>query len=485
MHISSLPSPYGIGTLGKEARRFVDFLVAAGQTYWQLLPMHPTGFGDSPYQAFSTFAGNPYFIDLDSLIDEGLLHPEEVESCAWGSDPARVDFGAMYRQRLAVLRRAYVRFIGTPNRDFLRFVAQEQDWLRGYALFMALKEENGGAVWTEWDAPLRFHEESALREAAAKRKYEITFHYFLQYEFFRQWQQLREYCRARGIRLIGDVPIYVPQDSADVWANRAQFQLDAEGNPTAVAGCPPDPFNDDGQLWGNPLYDWQAMRADGYGWWLRRLRAASRMYDVVRIDHFRGLESYWSVPAGAPNAREGQWLPGPGLDFIRVLRQKLPLSFIAEDLGFLTPEVAELREASGFPGMKVLEFAFDPEEASDYLPHNYERHCVCYTGTHDNAPVLGWYDALPERHRAFARRYLALTPEEGIAWGVIRGGMGSVAELFIAQMQDYLPAAARMNEPGRVNAQNWRWRVTPGELTPELSQRIRALTVRYGRFPAE
>lgn len=484
MHISSLPSAHGIGTLGKAARQFADFLARAGQTYWQVLPMNPTGFGDSPYQALSTFAGNHYFIDLDTLVEEGLLREQEARSVSWGENPARVDFERLYHQRLSVLRMAYIRFIGSPNRDFVRFVDAERDWLREYALFMALKEQNGGAEWTEW---AHGHNAQALREAAKDLKYEITFHYFLQYEFYRQWKRLREYCAGLGIRLIGDVPIYVPLDSADVWANPGLFQLDENLTPTAVAGCPPDQFNADGQLWGNPLYNWRAMADSGYEWWLRRLRAAARMYDVVRLDHFRGFESYWAVPYGAPNAREGEWLPGPGMDFIKTLQEKLPeLSFIAEDLGFLTPAVLELREQSGFPGMKVLEFAFEPGEPSAYLPHKYDSRCVCYTGTHDNAPLLQWYDESSAQSRELARRYLALSEDEGIAWGVIRGGMGSVAELFIAQMQDYLRPAlsARMNEPGVVNERNWRWRLEPDALRPELAERIRVMTGLYGRLPA-
>ena len=483
MHISSLPSPYGIGTLGKEARRFADFLAAAGQKYWQLLPMNPTGFGDSPYQALSTFAGNHYFIDLDTLVDEGLLHADELEG-TWGSDPGRVDYERLYHQRLPVLRLAYERFIRTPNRDFVRFVTGESDWIRDYALFMALKDQNG-TEWTKWEGEIRLHTPEALKQASGGLRYEITFHYFLQYEFFRQWQRLRDYCAEKGIRLIGDVPIYVPLDSADVWANPRLFQLDEAGVPTAVAGCPADQFNEDGQLWGNPLYDWDALRAEGYEWWLRRLRAAARMYDVVRLDHFRGFESYWAVPYGAPNAREGEWREGPGLDFIHTLNVELPeLEFIAEDLGFLTPEVVALREQSGFPGMKVLEFAFDPAEPSEYLPHNYSPECVCYTGTHDNAPVLQWYNELPREQRRFAARYLGLNDEEGVAWGVIRGGMGSVAMLFMAQMQDYLPTAfgARMNEPGSVNELNWRWRMTPSALRPDLARRIRGMTECYGRL---
>ena len=488
MHISSLPSPYGVGTLGAAARQFADALAEAGQSCWQVLPLHPTGYGDSPYQALSAFAGNHYFIDLDTLVDEGLLKPEELPAQAPDADPSRVDYGMLFRSRLPLLRKAYARFIEWPNQDFIRFVTAEKDWLMDYALFMALKARSGGEDWTAWDPALRSRSMDALKEASNELRDEITFHYFLQYEFFRQWDALRAYCAEKGIRLIGDVPIYVPLDSADVWANPGLFQLDEDLTPTAVAGCPPDQFNEDGQLWGNPLYDWQAMADAGYDWWLRRLRSAERMYDVVRLDHFRGFESYWAVPYGAPNAREGEWLPGPGMDFIGTVREKLPeLSFIAEDLGFLTPAVRKLQKDSGFPGMKVLEFAFEPDADSQYLPHAYDRRCVCYTGTHDNAPLAQWFSEISDEERAFAKKYLGLHEDEGIAWGFLRGGMGSVAELFMAQMQDYLPAkyAARMNEPGMVNDLNWRWRLVPGVLDKALIARIREITRRYGRLPVQ
>ena len=484
MHVSSLPSPYGIGTLGRAAYGFIDFLCDAKQRYWQLLPMNPTGFGDSPYQAFSTFAGNPYFIDLDLLIVECLLTREEVEAVNWGSNPASTDFGVLYQNRLTLLGKAYARFIQMPNRDFLQFVHQEQDWLQDYALFMALKRQNDDRDWNEWEEPLRLHDPEAIAKCRPELKYEITFHYFLQFKFYEQWNRLREYARKRGILLIGDVPIYVPHDSADVWANPELFQLDENRRPLAVAGCPPDGFTADGQLWGNPLYDWEAMRADGYSWWLKRLRAAARMYDVVRIDHFRGFESYWAVPYGADTAKNGQWIKGPGMEFIRVLQQELKgLNFIAEDLGFLTPEVIQLQRDSGFPGMKVLEFAFDPREPSNYLPHNYDHHCVCYTGTHDNATLAQWLEECDAETLDFTKNYLALSREEGYTWGVIRGGMGCVADLFVAQMQDYLGlgAEARMNTPGTLGGQNWRWRLEKHQLTRELAEKIGTITKRYGR----
>lgn len=483
MHISSLPSAYGIGTLGTEAKQFVDFLASSGQTYWQILPINPTGFGDSPYQAFSSYAGNHNFIDLATLVQEGLLHEEEVKNLSWGANPSRVDFDTLYKQRLEVLRLAYGRFIRTPNRDFIRFVTEEQDWLREYAVFMAIKQKNGGAVWQAWEEPLRAHDPLALREAAAGLKYEITFHYFLQYEFFRQWNRLREYCRQKGVRIIGDVPIYVPLDSCDVWANSRLFQLDENGVPTAVAGCPADQFNEDGQLWGNPLYNWSIMRTEGYEWWLRRLQFASRMFDVVRIDHFRGFESYWAVPYGAETAKEGQWMPGPGLEFVQTLRYRLTgLRFIAEDLGFLTPEVRELQRASGFPGMKVLEFAFSPDEPSPYLPHRYTPHCVCYAGTHDNAPLAQWLEEADGEELALARNYLGLEDGAELLWPLLRMGLRSVADVFIFQMQDALELGreSRMNEPGTALG-NWRWRLLPGEAGQALAAKLKALCGMYGR----
>ena len=488
MPMSSLPSRWGIGTMGKSAYQFVDFLKAAGQKYWQLLPLGPTSYGDSPYSAFSTFAGNPYYIDLDLLVKEGLLKPGEVKAPDWGEDPERVDYAKIYFNRFGVLRRAFERGREPLAEEAAAFRRENGSWLENYALYMAVKNHFGMVSWTEWpDEEIRLHHPRAVAEYGETLRENVEFWVFLQFLFFRQWQQLRSYAHEQGIEFIGDLPIYVALDSADVWANPALFQLDEDLTPTAVAGCPPDQFNEDGQLWGNPLYDWQAMADTGYSWWLRRLHAAARMYDVVRLDHFRGFESYWAVPYGAPDAREGEWRPGPGMEFIQTVRGALPeLSFIAEDLGFLTPEVLKLREDSGFPGMKVLEFAFEPQEPSQYLPHRYDSRCVCYTGTHDNAPLKQWYDEIPEEERDFAKKYLALTEREGIAWGVIRGGMGSVAELFMAQMQDYLPArySARMNEPGVVNELNWRWRLVPEAVNETLIRRIREITERYGRLPA-
>ncbi len=487
MHISSLPSPYGIGTLGKEAYRYVDFLKKAGQSCWQLLPIHPTGYGDSPYQALSAFAGNHYFIDLDKLVEEGLLKQEEIASY-WGANPERVDFGLLFERRLPLLYLAYERFIQTANRDFLDFVSREQAWLSDYALFMALKAEFHNRPWTQWDEPIRLRQPEALAAYRAKLKYQIAFHYFLQFEFFEQWNALRRYAHKHGVSLIGDVPIYVPLDSADVWANPENFQLDEQGRPERVAGCPPDAFSADGQLWGNPLYRWDKMERDGFEWWLRRLRASGDKYDVIRIDHFRGLESYWSIPYGEPTARNGEWVPGPGKKLIDAIHEALPdVRFIAEDLGFLTREVVALQKASGFPGMKVLEFAFDAREPSNYLPHTYEKDCVCYTGTHDNDTLVTWQETLAKEDLQYAKEYLNYHEEESFPWCVIRCGMASCANLFVAQMQDYLELgrAARMNRPGILDGDNWVWRMRKDALTDELAGKIRRLTELYGRCSRE
>ena len=483
MHITSLPNPYGIGTVGKCAYDFVDFLREAGQSYWQILPISPTGYGDSPYQAFSTFAGNHYLIDPDMLIGEGLLKREEAEAFAWGSDETRVDYGCLYENRMKLLHLAYERF--TPNGAFHSFVKENADWLDDYALFMSLKSKFRGRAWQDWSVSLMMRVPEIIDSCRRELQDSVQFHCFLQFVFFRQWAALRSYAAEKGIRIIGDVPIYVPLDSADVWSNPRLFQLDAGGRPTAVAGCPPDSFTADGQLWGNPLYDWEAMKQTGYAWWIRRLRAASRMYDVVRLDHFRGFESYWAIPAGDKTAVGGTWKKGPGTDFIRAIQKALPeLDFIAEDLGYVTPEVRQLQEESGYPGMKVMQFAFDSREASDYLPHTYPVNSVCYSGTHDNLTLVQWFREAAEEDIAMARAYLGLNREEGLVQGVIRGCMGSVSKLCVIQMQDYLEldGSARMNFPGTLSSDNWTWRARKGFVTEALTKRIYDTTRRYGRL---
>lgn len=482
MHVTSLPSPYGIGSMGKCAYEFVDFLYKAGQSYWQVLPLNPTGYGDSPYQAFSSFAGNHYLIDLDMLIEEQLLLQEEVDAVNWSRDENRVDFGCLFENRCKLLRLAYERFV--PNAEYDQFVADNADWLEDYGLFMSLKEKNHGSPWYEWSISLMKRVPGILDSTYEEMRDSVQFHYFLQYQFFRQWKALRSYANQRGIKIIGDVPIYVPLDSVDVWSAPELFQLDGNCRPTAVAGCPPDSFTADGQLWGNPLYKWDLMKETGFAWWIRRLSAAAKMYDVVRLDHFRGFESYWAVPAGDKTAVGGAWMQGPGADYIYAVQAALPnLDFIAEDLGYVTPEVRQLQEESGYPGMKVLQFAFDSRETSDYLPHTYPVNSVCYTGTHDNLTIAQWLQEADPEDVSLAQAYLGLNSEEGLVWGMIRGAMSSVSRLCVIQMQDYLEldGSARMNFPGTLSSDNWTWRTRDGFLTEPLTKRIKEITRRYGR----
>ena len=483
MHITSLPGSYGVGTMGKHAFAFVDFLKNAGQSCWQILPLNPTGYGDSPYQSCSTFAGNHYLIDLDLLVEEGLLETADIADIHWCDSEEKANFGLLYNHRLNVLRKAYSRFNGGEAYD--AFCRENGGWLSDFALFLALKDQNAGKPWYQWEDALKFRDPGAIWNARQSLREQTGFYSFVQYLFSRQWNALRQYAHDNGIRIVGDVPIYVPYDSVDVWTNPELFQLDATLTPTAVAGCPPDAFSEDGQLWGNPLYNWDLMRNDGYSWWMRRLEAAGKLYDVVRLDHFRGFESYWAVPYGDETARNGKWVKGPDMDFVNTLKWRLPqLQLIAEDLGFLTQEVLDLRDASGFPGMKVLEFAFDSREPSDYLPHSYIANTVCYTGTHDNMTARQWFDTADEKAVNYAREYMNLTEAEGYVWGMIRTAMSSVSELCIVPLQDYLElgAAARMNFPGTTTDANWTWRVKDGVITENLAKRIYKMTALYVRL---
>ena len=482
MHITSLPGPYGVGTLGKEAFAFVDFLKAAGQQTWQLLPLNPTGYGDSPYQSCSAFAGNHYLIDLDTLVEEGLLDKSELTAIDWNDREDRVDFGKLYHDRLPVLRKAYGRFTDNPGLE--TFTAKNADWLPDFALYMALKDREGGKPWYQWEEALKRRDPDAVWHIRKELREQIRFYCFVQYLFYRQWSALRAYAHENGIRIIGDVPIYVPLDSVEVWCSPELFALDEKLDPEAVAGCPPDAFSEDGQLWGNPLYRWNVMKKDGYHWWIRRLAAAGELYDVVRLDHFRGFEAYWSVPYGDTTAKNGKWIKGPGLDFVNAVKKALPkLSIIAEDLGFLTQEVLDLRDESGFPGMKVLEFAFDSREPSEYLPHTYIQNTVCYTGTHDNMTMRQWFETAPADAVKYAREYMCLSEKEGLVTGVIRTALGSVSDLCIIPLQDWLDLGgdARMNFPG-TTGNNWVWRTLPGSCTEALANKIYGLTRLYGRL---
>ncbi|MBQ9929867.1 MAG: 4-alpha-glucanotransferase [Oscillospiraceae bacterium] len=482
MHITSLPGDFGVGTMGKSAFAFVDFLQQAQQRCWQILPLTPTGYGDSPYQSCSTYAGNPYLIDLQLLIGEGLLQADEVTAVSWCSREDKVDFGTLYQNRNRILKLAYSRFADQQALD--AFCRKHSSWLPDFALFMALKGKFQGAPWYQWEDALKFRQPDALWAARQELKEEIRFYCFQQYLFYTQWNALRSYAHSKDVRIIGDVPIYVPYDSADVWSSPEYFQLDENLAPTAVAGCPPDAFSGDGQLWGNPLYRWDRMEEDGFSWWLRRLAAAGELYDTVRIDHFRGLEAYWSVPYGDATARGGKWIKGPGMKFIEAIKKGLPtLDMIAEDLGFLTQEVFDLRDASGFPGMKILGFAFDSREPSEYLPHTYPVNSVCYTGTHDNMTTRQWFETASADAVAYAKEYMHLTEDEGFVWGMIRTAMASVSQLCITPMQDLLDLGgeARMNFPGTQTDANWTWRADASCMAPELAKRLAAVTRLYGR----
>ena len=486
MPMSSLPSPYGIGTMGKSAYDFVDFLTAAGQSYWQLLPLSPTSYGDSPYAAFSTFAGNPYFIDLDLLVKDRLLRAEELAGRNWGEDPQRVDYGRIFENRYAVLRLAFERGAEKLKDEFAAFRRENAAWLEDYALVMACKSHFGTSCWTDWpEEDIRLHKPKAVKVWREKLKADVDFYAFLQFLFYRQWFALRDYAHGKGLKFIGDIPIYVALDSSDVWCAPQFFQLDEKNIPTEVAGVPPDAFTDDGQLWGNPLYDWEAMKNDNYGWWIRRVEGAQKLFDMIRIDHFRGFESYWAVPYGNTTAKIGRWCPGPGMGLIGVLKSWFPeLDFIAEDLGYTTPEVEKLLADSGFPGMKVLHFGFDPDGDADFAPHNCLPNSVCYVGTHDNETVKGWVKAgRGQRFLRYAKEYMHITKEEGWCWGMIRTGMATPSHLFVMQMQDVLELGpwARMNTPGRADG-NWQWRMKPGAITPELTRKIKKLTKTYRRL---
>ena len=480
----SLPSPYGIGTMGLAAYDFADLLHAAGQRYWQMLPLGPTSYGDSPYQSFSSYAGNPYLIDLDLLIEDGLLTEQEVCDRNWGEDPRHVDYGKLYENRLDLLKKAAERGWMRDSGAVAGFTEKNASWLPDYALFMALKRHFGMKPWQEWpDEAVRLHDPAALARYRELLREDVELFTYIQFLFFRQWTALKSYINSLGIGIIGDLPIYVAMDSADVWAERSMFRLDSRGVPTEVAGVPPDYFSKDGQLWGNPLYDWERMRQTGYAWWKERIAAAARLFDVIRIDHFRGLESYWAIPYGDKTARGGKWVKGPGHDFVRAMQERFPdLRLIAEDLGFLTDDVIRLQKDSGWPGMKVLEFAFDSRDTSSYLPHSYGENCICYTGTHDNAPLALWRTEADKADIAFAVQYLGLNDREGFNRGIIRGGMSSVAKLFVAQMQDWLDLGAghRMNIPGTSRG-NWEWRMLPGEASKKLAGQIREMTRIYGR----
>ncbi len=481
LHISSLPSPYGIGTFGKSAYSFIDFLKESGQSYWQVLPLGITGFGDSPYQSASSFAGNPYFIDLDILCDWGLLPKEELPLPE--SFGKNVDYSQLYESRYALLRTAFSHGYEKIHNQVQEFVHKNRYWLDDFSLFMALKQAHQGTPWHMWEEPYKQRDNAALSQACQTYAQEIAFWQFVQYLFFRQWDSLRTYAQNSGITIIGDIPIYVSYDSCDVWSNPEIFMLNAERKPILVAGCPPDAFSDTGQLWGNPVYNWPALESRKFDWWIRRLRQCSRLYDCVRIDHFRGFDEFWGIPAGDETAENGKWYPAPGRALFQEVQRQLPeLTIIAEDLGFLTPSVIALRETLGICGTKVLLFAFDPHEESDYLPHRYTCHSIVYTGTHDNDTVEGWRKTAAKETVAFAEAYLCKLPGEYLSHAFIRGAYASVSDIAIIPMQDLLGLdnSARMNTPSVIGG-NWSWRMQQEDFSRALAEELHRLSVLYGR----
>lgn len=487
--IASLPSRYGIGCFSREAYEFVDNLKKAGQSCWQILPLGPTSYGDSPYQSFSTFAGNPYFICPETLIEEGLLTIEECEAAAFYGGVEDINYEDVYIKRYPLLRKAYERSNISSNDGFLRFKEDNCWWLQDYALFMAVKSRFEGKAWSQWAEDIRLRRQNALDYYCQELYFDIEFHEFLQYTFFKQWKDLKTYANSRGIRIIGDIPIYVAMDSSDTWAHPELFQLDDHHLPTAVAGCPPDGFSATGQLWGNPLYRWDLHRDTGYEWWLLRLSYCYRLYDAVRIDHFRGFDQYYSIPAGAATAETGRWEQGPGIDFFRVIQRKLgEKEIIAEDLGYVTDSVRRMVEETGYPGMKVLEFAFDSRDtgcSNDYLPHNYPENSVAYTGTHDNETITGWFRSITPEEQKLARDYLCdyYTPDQELHLPFISLVMRSRAKLCVIPFQDYLGLdnGSRINIPSTVG-NNWKWRVKPELAREDVWETIASVTRRFGRW---
>lgn len=481
LHISSLPSPHGIGAMGREAFDFIDFLKKSGQTLWQILPLNPTGFGNSPYQSFSAFAGNPYFIDFDLLCKDGLLKKSDFSSIDWGYDPRSVDYGRIYNERFRILQKACANF--RENAEFEEFCLRNAFWLDDYALFTALKTSFGEKPWYSWPHSLKTKNEQAVESARSLLCNEIETQKIIQFLFFSQWHRLKEYANQNGIEIIGDLPIYVAHDSADVWGSPKQFELDKESNPVFVAGVPPDGFSAEGQLWGNPVFDWEYMRDDGYRWWIRRTEHSLKIYDRIRIDHFRGFSSYYSVPYGMKNAVKGIWRKGPEAELFKAIETALGKpKIIAEDLGYIDEGVLNLLSETGFPGMKVLQFAFDSREGSDYLPHNYPKNCVVYIGTHDNDTLEGWFENADTKDIEFAYEYMRISGSESRCRAVIKTALASVGETVILTMQDLLElgSEAKMNTPSTAE-NNWQWRAIKSDFTKELADELKHFSKLYGR----
>lgn len=489
LHISSLSGKYGIGTLGAKAREFVKFLVKSGQEYWQILPIGPTGFGDSPYQSYSAYAGNPLLIDLETLIDEGLIDENDNDLQIMEKKQDFADYAQLYSFKYIVLKKACKKFLETADdtqiKDFENFCSKNGFWLNDYALFTAVKDHFKGVMWTEWEDDIRLRQPEAVKRYSEMLSKEVRCIKFIQYKFFEQYYALKKYANSRGIKIYGDMPIYVSMDSSDIWASPKLFMLDSDRRPTKVAGCPPDAFAPTGQLWGNPLYDWDYMEKTGYKWWISRVKYSGKLFDLTRIDHFRGFESFYAIPYGNETAEIGEWLPGPSTKLFRAIKAELGnANLVAEDLGFLTDNVRKMLKACGYPGMYVLEFAFGGED-SNYLPHNYGRNGVVYIGTHDNDTAMGWYESSDKATKKRAKKYMALTKKEGFNWGMIRTAYASVADLAVIQMQDFLGlgSEARMNIPSTIGGGNWAWRLKGGELTDKLAKKILKYTKRYFRNP--
>ncbi len=485
MPIFSLCSKYGIGTLGSEAYNFIDFLKKAGQTYWQILPVGVTSFGDSPYQSFSSYAGNPYFIDLELLVKDGLLKTEEIEALDWGDDASAVDYEIIYQNRYRILHTAHSRFINNIPDDFESFKNENAFWLEDFALYSALKDYHNGASFDCWEDDFKFKKAEAIENIKLELSDNILFYKTVQFLFFKQWNNLKKYANDKGIYLIGDIPIYVAYDSADVWSEPEQFLLDEKFKPVSVAGCPPDAFSEDGQLWGNPLYNWDYMEQNDFNWWIKRLGFATKLYDVVRIDHFRAFSAYFSIPYGNKTAKGGKWIKCPGKKLFETVKNKFgEQQIIAEDLGTIDDDVRELLKYTGFPGMKVLQFAFSPDSESSYLPHNIGKNCVVYTGTHDNDTAIGYLKEASAEEIKFAREYLRVSKDESFNWALIKSAMATSADTVIIQMQDFLGLdnEARINKPSTTD-NNWRWRIGQGCVNDWLAQIIYDCTALYFRLP--
>ncbi len=486
MPITSLPSPYGIGTIGKDARKFARFLRSSGQKIWQILPVGPTSYGDSPYQSFSTYAGNPYMIDLDTLVSEGLLKKSQIKKFFWGDNDEKIDYGAIYFSRFKILRIAYENYkLQDDQKAFRSFNRKNSFWLRDYALYMAVKNHFDNKAWNEWDdEDIKQRKESAIRKYTRKFRDEINFYKFIQFEFFKQWEEFRTYVNSLGIKILGDMPIYVAMDSADTWAHPELFLLDENKRPISVAGCPPDYFSETGQLWGNPLYDWDYLKSTGYKWWFERIKSASKLFDITRIDHFRAFDTYYAIPYPSENAINGEWRLGPNIDFFNKMKEELgDIPIVAEDLGELFDSVKELLKKTGYPGMKILQFAFDGKPDNDFIPSKYVENSVVYTGTHDNDTVIGWYNSAPAYERENCNKYLDIHEGDSINMKFIEAVYKSCADYAIIPMQDVLglDSTARINTPSTLGG-NWAWRISKNALTKEISDTLKELSVRYSRL---